>query len=163
MTAAPAVESASPYPQPFQMIGLMGVLFTVIGGLEIITQVFPMSLGNPEWEFGTYSSVMDSMPLFMMGLGFLGVFAVVGGHKVLARVLATVLFVLALALIAFAFLYITNVPQALRINPRSPIQTGIKKAVSKASIQTAVFPVALIWLGAVVLRNSKREGHRDHR
>ena len=65
--------------------------------------------------------------------------------------------------IAFAFLYLTNVPQALRVNPRSTIQTGIKKAVSKASIQTAVFPVALLWLGSVVLRNSKREGHRDRR
>jgi hypothetical protein len=106
---------------------------------------------------------MDSMPLFLMGLGFLGVFAVVGGHRVLARALATILFLLALALIAFAFLYLTNVPQALRINPRSPIQTGIKKAVSKATIQTAVFPVALIWLGSAVLRNSNREGSRGRR
>ena len=163
MTAAPAVESRPQYLQPFALIGLVGVLFTVIGGLEIITQIFPLSLGNPEWEFGTYSSVMDSMPLFMMGLGFLSVFAVVGGHKVLARVLGIILFALALVLIAFAFLYLTNVPQALRVNPRSPIQTGIKKAVSKASIQTAVFPVALIWLGAVVLRNSRREGSRERR
>ncbi|HEV8123658.1 MAG TPA: hypothetical protein VGP80_05415 [Gemmatimonadales bacterium] len=163
MTAAPAVESRPPYLQPFALLGLVGVLFTVIGGLEILTQIFPLSLGNPEWEFGTYSSVMDSMPLLLMGLGFLGVFAIVGGHKVLGRVLAIVLFGLALVVIAFAFLYLTNVPQALRINPRSSIQTGIKKAISKASIQTAVFPVALLWLGAVVLRNSKREPHRDRR
>lgn len=160
MTAAPVAESRLPFLQPFWVVGLVGVLFTVIGGMEILLQVFPMSLGNPEWEFGTFSSVMDSMPLLLMGLGFLGVFAVVGGHRVLAVVLATVLFTLALLLVAFAFLYATNVPQALRVNPRSAIQTGIKKAVSKASIQIAVFPVTLLWLGAFVLRKTKREAQR---
>ena len=160
MTAAASVESGPVYLQPFTLLGLVGVLFTVVGGLEIVTLVFPMSLGNPEWEFGTYSALMDSLPLLVMGLGFLGVFAVVRKQKALARVLAVVFFALALALIAFAFLYATNVPQALRVNPRSPIQTGIKKAVSKATYQTVVFPVALLWLGAFVLRNSSRERER---
>jgi hypothetical protein len=162
MTAASAVESRPQY-QPFALIGLVGVLFTVIGGHEILSQVFPLNLGTPEWEFGTYSSVMDNMPLLIMGLGFLGVFAVVGGHKVLARVLAAILFVLALFLIAFAFLYLTNVPQALRVRSGPAIQTGIKKAVTKASIQTALFPVTLLWLGSYVLRKTKGEGHTHGR
>jgi hypothetical protein len=159
MTAAPAVESRPLSLQPFQLIGLVGVLFTVIGGHEIFTQVFPLSLGTPEWEFGTYSSLMDNMPLLMMGLGFLGVFAVVGGHKVLARVLAVILFVLALSLIAFAFLYLTNVPQVLRLRTGPAVRTGLKKAVTKASIQTALFPVTLLWLGSFLLRKTKGEAH----
>jgi hypothetical protein len=54
MTAAPAVVFVR-LPPAFALLGLVGVLFTVIGGLEILTQIFPLSLGNPEWEFGTYS------------------------------------------------------------------------------------------------------------
>jgi len=156
MTAAPVAESRSSFPQPFLLVGLIGALFIVVGTMEIAFQIFPMSLGNPEWEFGTYSSVMDTFPLLLMGLGFLGVFAVVAGRKVLARVLAGFAFLLALVLVGFAFLYLTNVPQALQINPRSAIQTGIKKAVSKASIQTTVFPVTLLWLGAFLIRKTKK-------
>lgn len=159
MTAVPAVESRPQSLQTFTLIGLAGVLFTVVGALEIGTLLFPLSLGNPEWEFGTYSAVMDTLPLLIMGLGFLSVFAVVRNQRVLCRVLAILFFAIALLLIAFAFLYATNVPQALRVNPRSPIQTGIKKAVSKAAWQTAVYPVTLIWLGAFVFRNSKRDRH----
>jgi hypothetical protein len=157
MTAAPAVESRPESLHTFTLIGLAGVLFTVVGALEIGTMLFPLSLGNPEWEFGTYRAVMDTLPLLIMGLGFLSVFAVVRNQRVLGRVLATLFFATALLLIAFAFLYATNVPQALRVNPRSPIQTGIKKAVSKAAWQTAVYPVTLIWLGSFVFRNSKRD------
>lgn len=156
MTASAAVDSRPLYAQPFAIIGLVGVLFTVVGGAEIVTLLFPLSLGNPEWEFGTYSAMMDSIPPLLIGLGFLGVFAVVGNRRVLGKILAVIIFVLAILLIAFAFLYMTNVPQALRVNPRGPIQTGIKKAVSKASFQTLVFPVALIWLGAYVGRHTGR-------
>lgn len=156
MTASAPAEARPILFQPFVMIGLVGMLFTVVGGIEVVTLVFPLSIGNPEWEFGTYSAVMDSMPPLLMGLGFLGVFAVVQGHRALAKSIAVLAIVLALLLIAFAFLYGTNVPQALRVNPRSPIQTGIKKAVAKASFQTAIIPVALIWLGAFLARNSGR-------
>lgn len=154
MTAAPVSESRPPLLQPFSLVGLVGVLFIVVGGLEIYQQVFPQSFGTPEWEFGTFSSLMDSFPLLLMGLGFLGVFAVVGQRRVLARVLAIVFFTLAVLLLGFAFLYFTNVPQALRVSPRTSIQTGLKKAVTKTSIQTIAFPLALMWLGSFVLRKT---------
>jgi uncharacterized membrane protein len=154
MTAPAATATASDGFQPFNLVGLVGILFTVVGGIEIGTQLFPMSIGNPEWEFGTFSAVMDSMPPLLIGLGFLGVFAVVRKNRLLGRAVAIFAFTVALVLIGFAFLYATNVPQALKVNPRSAIETGIKKAVTKASFQTAIFPVTLIWLGAFLVRNT---------
>lgn len=155
---AASTEPIAEYPlDTFTLLGLAGALFTVVGLMEIGVQLFPLGMGSPEWEFGTYSSVMDTMPLLFMGMGLLGVFAIARGHAVLAKLLSVGFFLLVLFILAFAFLYATNVPQALRVNPRSPLQTGIKKAVTKASLQTAVYPIALLWLGVFTWRNSRRE------
>ncbi len=153
MTAATAAVKARML-DPFTIVGLTGVMFAVIGGAELVTQIFPMALGSPEWEFGTYSSVMDSMPLFLMGLGFLGAYAVTRSMTVLARVLGIVFVLLALFVLAGAFLYSTNLPQALRMNPGSPMQTGMKKAVVKGAIQSAIYPIAFLWFGVFMLKNA---------
>lgn len=153
MTAATA-PARERLLDPFIIIGLAGVLFTVVSGADLYSQIFPLALGSPEWEFGTYSSVMDSLPLFTMGLGFLAVYAVARSNRIVARIVGVLFILIALVILAGAFLYATNVPQALRINPRSPVQTGIKKAVAKSALQSAIYPIAYLWLGVFALRHS---------
>ena len=156
MTAATTPARDNQAFDPFVIIGLTGIIFAIIGGAELATQIFPLALGSPEWEFGTYSSMMDSMPLFVMGLGFLAVFAVARTHSVLARVLGIIFILTAVFILAGAFLYATNVPQALRMNPGSALQTGMKKAVTKGALQTTIYPVAFLWLGVFTLRHGGR-------
>ena len=156
MTAATAPTRDRLLLDPFVILGLAGVLFAVVGGTDIFTQLFPLALGSPEWEFGTYSSIMDSLPLLTMGLGFIAVYAVARSNRLVALIVGIVFLVLALFILGGAFLYATNVPQALRINPRSPLQTGIKKAVAKGALQSAIYPIAFLWLGAFALRNGGR-------
>ena len=156
MTAATAPDKNRVEFDPFVIIGITGAFFAIVGGVELGTQIFPMALGSPEWEFGTYSSVMDSMPLFLMGLGFLAVFAVARSHHLLLRVLGFVFLLVALFILAGAFLYATNVPQALRMGPGTPLQTGMKKAVTKGAIQSTVYPIAFLWLAVFAFRNSSR-------
>ena len=153
MTAAAAPGNDRPF-DPFVIIGLTGILFTVLGTVDLATQIFPMALGSPEWEFGTYSSMMDSMPLFLMGLGFLGVFAVARSHPLLLRVLGFVFLFVAFFILAGAFLYATNVPQALKMGPGTPLQTGMKKAVTKGALQTTIYPIAFLWLAVFSFKNS---------
>jgi hypothetical protein len=153
MTAA--TTDSEPMPvDPFILIGLAGILFTVVGLSNLAFILFPMALGTPEWEFGTYSSLMDNLPLFTMGLGFLAVFAVARAHRVLARILGIVFILYALFIFAGAFLYATNVPLVLRVGSRSAIQTGLKKAVTKGTLQSVVYPIAYLWLGIFSLRHS---------
>jgi hypothetical protein len=159
MTAA-TLPDDRPAFEPFALVGLTGILFAVVGGVDLGTQIFPLRLGNPEWEFGTYSSVMDSMPLFLMGLGFLAVFAVARSQWLLLRVLGIIFLLLTLMVLAGAFLYATNIPQVLRVGARSPMQTGIKKAVTKGVLQSAIYPIALLWLGVFALRHSARSRRR---
>ncbi len=156
MTAAAAESDRPGLLQPFDILGLVGILFLVVGAAELATQLFPMALGSPEWEFGTFSSMLDSLPLFTMGLGFLGVYGVAGSRPVLAKTCGALFILMALFILAGAFLYATNVPQALRVNPRSTIQTGIKKAITKAALQSTIYPIAFLWAGFFTLRNSNR-------
>jgi hypothetical protein len=160
MTAAtvPAREG-QPF-DPFVIIGVAGILFAIVGGAELATQIFPMALGSPEWEFGTYSSMMDSMPLFLMGLGFLAVFAVARSHAILLRILGIIFVLVALFILGGAFLYATNVPQALKMYPGTALQTGMKKAVTKGALQSTIYPIAFLWLGVFALRNSGRSSRR---
>jgi hypothetical protein len=156
MTAATAPTRDTTSFDPFVVVGLTGILFAIVGGTELVTQIFPMALGSPEWEFGTYSSVMDSLPLLTMGMGFLAVYAVARNQPILGRVIGILFILLALFILGGAFLYATNVPQALRMSPRTPIQTGIKKAVAKAALQSTIYPIAFLWLGTFALRNTGR-------
>jgi hypothetical protein len=155
MTASTApLDQGSMFADPFWLLALAGLLFTVVGGFEVGSQLIPFALGSPEWEFGTYCSVMDTLPQFLLGLGLLSAWAVTAGKRPLAKTLGVLFLLLAFLNLAGAFLFATNVPQVLKIHPHSVIQVGIKKAVLKASLQSAVYPFALLWLGQYMLRNS---------
>jgi hypothetical protein len=156
MTAATVPETHHLTIDPFNVLGLVGIMFLVIGGVDLGTQLFPLGLGNPDWEFGTYSSVMDSLPLFTMGLGFLAVVSVVRSYRLLGIVVGVLFILLALLILAGAFLYATNIPQVLRVRPRSVVQTGLKKAIVKGTLQSAIYPIAYLWLGVFVIRHVRR-------
>ena len=160
MTAAMTSESESHLVDPFTLLGLAGILFAVLGATDLVSQLFPLGLGSPDWEFGTYSSIMDSIPLFTMGIGFLGAYSVARAHRSLSLVLGIILILLAVLILGFAFLYATNLPQALRGRARTPaemvIRIGLKKAVVKGALQTAIYPIAFLWMGIFIIRYGRR-------
>ena len=94
-----------------------------------------------------------------MGLGFLAVFAVARSHATLLRILGFVFIFVALFILAGAFLYATNIPQALKMGPGTPLQTGMKKAITKGALQSTIYPITFLWLAVFALRHSSRS-HR---
>ena len=158
MTAATTSTPERSSVDTFTIVALTGLLFAVLGGTDLATQLFPLGLGSPEWEFGTYSSMMDSIPLFTMGLGFLGVYAVSRAHRGLSMIIGVIFILIALFILAFAFIYATNLPQVLRVRPSAPtqaaLQTGVKKAVVKGALQSAIYPIAFLWMGIFALRHA---------
>ena len=157
-SASHSAESDRRAAGPWTIIGAAGILFTVIGAFEVGVLFYPTALGSPEWEFGTFSALMDTLPLFTLGLGFLCAFALATDRKVLARLVGTVFILALLVILAGALLYATNIPQVLRVGPRSQLQTAIKKALAKTGIQAVIFPVTYIWLGIVSWRWSTHGG-----
>jgi hypothetical protein len=73
-------------------------------------------------------------------------------------ILGIIFILVALFILAFAFIYATNLPQVLRVRPASSsqlaLQTGVKKAVVKGSLQAAIYPIAFLWMGIFVLRHA---------
>lgn len=149
-------ESFPSEPTIWRTVGVVGLLFTVVGLAQMWAILFPLRLGSGEWEFGTYSAFMDNLPLLLMGLGFVVAAAWGTGRLAVSRIAGLVLLLLLLLIIAGAFLYATNVPNALRTAPGTLFATGIKKAVSKAAVQTAVYPVGCLWLAISALRAPPR-------
>jgi len=102
---------------------------------------------TPEWEFGTVTSVLGSLPLPAMGLALWFGAAVARGKRGSLRLVSVVLFLLSLAILAALILYGRRVPAALASVTDPVIRSGLKEAVVKTVLQGLLFPAAFIWMG----------------
>lgn len=138
---APAAEFG------WDMLGWIGVVFLLVGGLDIALAWFPSQFGSPEWEFGTVSATLDALPLPTMGLLFVLVACIARGSRAGIRVACIVLWVVAALIVGAALLYATNIPIALKSVPNPVALTGLKKAIAKSIGQGVLYPIALISIG----------------
>lgn len=157
---APFDEIAA-HPLAWKMLALVGIGFIVIGLVIEATVLFPLRIGNPEWEFGTVSAFLDSIPLLGIGLALVAAYGVARGRPWMARTSGIIFILLALIILGAALLFATVVPQAL--NPRNyariEMLTGVKKAITKAAFQCAIYPIGFLWVGIAAIRfSSKRRG-----
>lgn len=128
------------------LFGWLGVVFTAVGGIDLLLTWYPLHFGNPEWEFGTVSATLDGLPVLSMGLVMLLGTGAALGRRWLMLATIGVLAALALAILAAAMLYATNVPIALKAVTEPAIRTGLKKAIAKASAQSVLYPLAYVWI-----------------
>jgi hypothetical protein len=126
---------------------LIGAAFALVGGTDLAVAWIPQAFGNPEWEFGTVSSTLDGMPVFALGLALVLTAAVAGRERRLARTIAVVFLLLAVAIVGMAVLYVTVVPLALRSIADPTIKQGLMKAIVKSLTQAVVYPTVFTWLG----------------
>jgi hypothetical protein len=70
------------------------------------------------------------------------------------RVGATTLIILALLIVVAAVLFLTNVPMAMKAQVEPILKVGIKKAISKTLIQSAAYPVVLLYVAVKAWRHS---------
>jgi hypothetical protein len=143
---APAPESA------WRLAGGLGVLFAIVGGVDLTLTWIPLGFGNAEWEFGTVTSMMDGLPVPTLGLVALAGAGRLRGSRLLARSVAVALALLALWIVGAALLYATTVPLALRAVTDPVIRTGLEKAVIKTAVQCTAYPIGLVWLAVAAWR-----------
>jgi hypothetical protein len=136
------------------LLGWIGLAFTIVGGGDLLLVWYPFRFGSPEWEFGTVTQALDGLPVTTLGLAMLLGAAVARGQRWLVRTIATVFLVLAVIIVLAAILYATNVPMALQAIEDPGIKTGLKKAIAKSAIQSAVYPLAFLWIGVKAWRHS---------
>src|SRR2546426_806988 len=110
LVPAPAQSSArAPLPPApdfgWLLLGSLGLVFTVVGGTDVLLTWVPVRFGNPEWEFGTVTSSLDGLPLVTMGLVLMLAAGTARGMRWVVRTVALVMVVLAVAIALAAVLY----------------------------------------------------------
>jgi hypothetical protein len=152
--AAAAARSSTDLSVAWGILVWAGVVFTLLGAVEMALIWFPPNIGSVDWEFGTVSSFFDSLPLLGLGLGFLVAGGLARGSRWIVRSTAVALVLLALFTWAAAALYVTDLPLVFGAAPDLFVLRALKKAVLKGAVQTLVYPFGFLWIAAAGWRRS---------
>lgn len=145
------VRTIGPAPlRAWRMIGWLGLVFVLMGLLDISLGWYPVAFGNPEWEFGTISGSLNAFALPMMGMYMIGASAVARGARRTAKVTALFMGLLAGTLFALTIIFLTVIPMAANgVRGNALLVLGMQKAIAKAIGLLVSYGLLLIF-GAVV-------------
>ncbi len=130
------------------LLGGLGLVFALVGGLDILLAWYPASFGNSEWKFATVTTTLMSFPLFALGLVLLTGSAMGRGRKGLARTMALVLLVIVAVLLGCAALYLPQISNAMAtVSPGAKV--GLQRAVLKTCVQLIMYIAVLGWTARV--------------
>jgi hypothetical protein len=135
------------------LLGGLGLVFTLVGGMDILLAWYPASFGNSEWKFGTVTTTLASFPLLAMGMVLLTGSAMGRGRKWLMKTMAIVLLVIVVALLGCAAIYLPQVSSALASVRDPTVKMGVQRAVLKTVAQLVMYPVVLGWVGWISWRH----------
>jgi hypothetical protein len=141
----------------WRIVAAIGLVFLLLGLLDIALTWFPLDLGDSEWELGTTSHFFDTFPLLGLGISFLLATSIAEGRRWQARTLATFCVLLAVFMWLALALYVTVLPVAFKAIGNSAALTPIKKAGAKTAVQALIYPFALLWLAGAAWRASLRK------
>ncbi|HET8634749.1 MAG TPA: hypothetical protein VFL88_11445 [Gemmatimonadales bacterium] len=139
----------------WKLLGWVGGVLLIVGLIDLGLAFYPPMFGNPNWEFGTISSQLNSLPVPTLGLGLLLGAAVARGWELGMRIWAIVGIVLAVFIVAAAVLWALNLPLAFRSVQEPAARLGLKKSVAKSVAQAILYPVAFLWIGWQGLRHAR--------
>ena len=144
----PATRRATPSPGVgWELMGWVGLVFFIIGALDLAMGWVPLRFGNPEWEFGTVSRTFDNLPITVLGLTMVLASAAARGTSWALRATGLLALLLAVFLVVGFVVYALDVPVAFRAVGDSAARSGLKRAVLKALVQGMLYPIALTAIG----------------
>lgn len=139
-----ARAGAEPAPElGWYLLGGLGLVFALIGGLDLLLAWYPTGFGNSEWKFATVTTTLSSFPLFSLGLVLLTGSALGRGKKWLMKTMLVVLVLVVVALLGCALLYLPQISSALASTRDPTIKMGVERAILKTVIQLALYPLVL--------------------
>ncbi len=128
------------------LVAVVGSVLAVIGWTDILLAWYPPKFGTVEWEFGTISATIDSMPLGTMGLAALAASAIARGATRPVRIVGVLCWLIAGVLLGVLALYLLDLPVAW-----NGVQEGLRPMLGKAMLKTSLLTLAYIglygWLG----------------
>ena len=140
----------------WRLLGFVGAVLFISGLLDLALAGYPFMFGNPNWEFGTIGSMLNGLPVPMLGLALLVGAAAARGWTMGLRIWSILALVAAVLILGAAAIWALNLPLAFREVQEPVARLGLKKSVFKTVAQAVLYPVAFGWLGVVGLRHIRR-------
>lgn len=134
-TSTSSVTETSQQRDAWLLVGLVGIVFVVLGFTDIALGLYPLAFGNSEWEFGMVSAILNGFAIPTMGFYLFLASLVARGRSAGARITAVLMIVVAVALTVLALFYAMAIPLALRsVSGNALVALGMKKALVKAGV-----------------------------
>lgn len=139
----------------WSLLGLVGFALFVVGGTDFLLNFWPARFGNPEWEFGTITGALNSMPASLLGLTLLLASGIVAESAARVRICAIVLLLWAVFLVAMGAIYGLTLPLAVKGFAVPNVGTGLKRAIFRSLVQLVVYPIVMAWMGIRGLKSAR--------
>jgi hypothetical protein len=138
----------TPAPETgWYLLGGVGWLFSVVSAADLALAWYPVSFGNPEWEFGTATTTLEHLPLLTLGLALIYGSAVARGAKATLKSTSILLLLVALFVVFSAVLLGKNIGIARTTVSDPDLLIGLNRSISQSLVQAVVYPLAFGWLG----------------
>ena len=139
----------------WKVLGWGGLLFFIVGTTDIALLWYPAFFGDPQWEFGTVTNLLNGLPATTIGLAMMAASALARERARSARLVATIIGFFALVVIVASVLYLTDIPIALRESSSNAlVLLGIKKSIVKTTVQAIIYPIVLISMAVMIWRRA---------
>lgn len=135
----------------WKLLGWLGLLFVVIGVVDVALNWYPLAFKSAEWEFGTVAATIASLPLLTIGLMALLAAALARGSRAGVTTMAVMFVISLLFVIAAYLLFLSDVPIALKA-AQGPVATTIKKAIVRTSVMAVGFGIGYLSAAVVSFR-----------
>lgn len=126
----------------WNVILVIGVLFAVVGGVDVALVWFPASFGVAEFEFASVATSLNSMPVVTMGLGLVVAASRALEARKFAWVAVVMIAAVGLLVVVSAVLFALTVPLALQAEVEPVVMIGIKKQAAKSTVQIVAYGIA---------------------
>ena len=130
------------------MLGWAVVLaLLLVGAVNVAVVVFPVELGNANWEVAAFGELASSFAVPTLGATLLGFAAVQRGAASGVLFAALWSFILGGVVTLGAALLVLDIPVVLQATRGgSPVQTQLRVLVGKSIVFSALYAVTLLFL-----------------
>jgi magnesium-transporting ATPase (P-type) len=133
----------------WRLLGWFGLLLAVVGFMDVALQWYPTSFKSPEWEFGTVTGSLATLPLLSIGLMSMLASFLARAERGGVVAMAIVFGVMLVLLIGAFLLFLSDVPLALKASTSTPVVLTMKKSIIRTTVMALGFGTA--YLVAVVV------------
>jgi hypothetical protein len=144
------VDNASGWKYLF----LIGVGLFVVESIDLSLLFVPARFASLDWEYGTISSLFDSLPLMTIGLGLMSAASVANGWIGTRRLVVAIALLMTLVITVLGIIYALDVPAVLKaVEPAA--KTTVKKAGLRTGLMALTYFVLYLALGVWTWRRMK--------